>query len=84
MNFLTELGKSFLTGQDRTPKFTGQVLPDRTKSGLIFLNILHTKYELLILLTLSGTGQGTFTLMSLLDQILSAEFFSKISKLFWR
>ena len=31
-------------------------------------------------LTLSGMGQGTFTLMSLLDQILSAEFFSKISK----
>ena len=27
---------SFLTGQDRTPKFAGQVLPDRTKSGLIF------------------------------------------------
>ena len=30
---------SFLTGQDRTPKFAGQVLPDRTKSGLTFLNI---------------------------------------------
>ena len=30
---------SFLTGQDRTPKFAGQVLPDRTESGLIFLNI---------------------------------------------
>ena len=41
---------SFLTGQDRTPKFARQVLPDRTKSGLIFLNILHTKYELSILL----------------------------------
>ena len=26
---------SFLTGQDRTPKFAGQVLPDRTESGLI-------------------------------------------------
>ena len=36
---------SFLTGQDRTPKFAGQVLPDRTKSGLIFLNILHTMYD---------------------------------------
>ena len=24
---------SFLTGQDRTPKFAGQVLPDRTESG---------------------------------------------------
>ena len=35
---------SFLTGQDRTPKFVGQVLPDRTKSGLTFLNILHTNY----------------------------------------
>ena len=27
---------SFLTGQDWTPKFAGQVLPDRTESGLIF------------------------------------------------
>ena len=36
---------SFLTRQDRTHKFAGQVLPDRTKSGLIFLNILHTKYQ---------------------------------------
>ena len=34
----------------RTPKFARQVLPDQTKSGLIFSNILHTKYELLILL----------------------------------
>ena len=30
---------SFLTGQDPTPKFAGQVLPDRTKSGLMFLNM---------------------------------------------
>ena len=35
---------NFLTRQDRTPKFAGPVLPDRTKSGLIFLNILHYKY----------------------------------------
>ena len=34
---------SFLTGQDRTPKFAGQVLPDRTESGLIFLDILPYK-----------------------------------------
>ena len=34
---------SFLTGQDRTPKFAGQVLPDQTKSGLTFLNILLHK-----------------------------------------
>ena len=27
---------SFLTRQDRTPKFSGQVLPDRTESGLLF------------------------------------------------
>ena len=27
---------SFLTGQDRTPKFAGQVLPYQTESGLIF------------------------------------------------
>ena len=34
---------SFLTGQDRTPKFAGQVLPDRTESRLTFLNILPYK-----------------------------------------
>ena len=31
---------SFLTGQDRTHKVAGQVLPDWTESGLILLNIL--------------------------------------------
>jgi hypothetical protein len=31
---------SFLIEQDWTPKFAGQVLPDRTESGHIFLNIL--------------------------------------------
>jgi hypothetical protein len=36
---------SFLTGQDRTPKFARQVLPDRTESGLILLNVLPTKYN---------------------------------------
>ena len=41
---------SFLTGQDRTPKFAGQVPPDRTESGLISLNILPTKYGLSILI----------------------------------
>ena len=39
---------SFLTGQDRTPKFAGQVLPNQTESGLIFLNILPT-YQVLII-----------------------------------
>ena len=34
---------SLLTGQDRRPKFTGQVLPDRTESGPIFWNILPTQ-----------------------------------------
>ena len=34
---------SFLTGQDQTPKFAGQVLPDQTKSGLSSLNILLCK-----------------------------------------
>ena len=34
---------SFLTGQDRTPEFAGQVLPDRTESGLMFLDILPYK-----------------------------------------
>ena len=32
---------SFPTGQDQTPKFAGQVLPDRTESGLIYLDIYH-------------------------------------------
>ena len=41
---------SFLTGQDWTPKFAGRVLPDRTESGLIFLNILPTNYRLLLLI----------------------------------
>ena len=40
---------SFMTGQDRTPKFAGRILPDRTKSGLTFLNTLYTKYDLLII-----------------------------------
>ena len=30
-----------LTRQDRTPKFAGQVLPDQTKSGVVFLKILQ-------------------------------------------
>ena len=34
---------SLLTGQDWTPKFAEQVLLDQTKSGFIFLNILHIK-----------------------------------------
>jgi hypothetical protein len=33
---------NFLTGQDRTPKFAGQVLSDRTESGLIFLTFYLT------------------------------------------
>ena len=40
---------SLLTRQDRTSKFAGQVLPDRTKSGLTFLNILQINHDLLIL-----------------------------------
>ncbi len=35
-------------------------------------------------LTLSGTGQDIFILLNLLDQILSADFFPKFSKHFWR
>ena len=48
-NLLSTLGldrtghMSFLTGQDRTPEFAGQVLPDRTESGLIFSDILPYK-----------------------------------------
>jgi hypothetical protein len=33
---------SFLTGQDRTPKFAGQVVLDRSESGLIFLTFYLT------------------------------------------
>jgi hypothetical protein len=33
---------SFQTGQNWTPKFAGQVLPDRTESGLIFLTFYLT------------------------------------------
>jgi hypothetical protein len=33
---------SFLTRPDRTPKFAGQVLPDRTESGLVFLTFYLT------------------------------------------
>ena len=34
---------SFLTGQDRTPKFAEQVLLDRTEFELVFPNILPTQ-----------------------------------------
>ena len=34
------------------------------------------------ILTLSGTGEGIFIPLSLLDQVLSVDFFSKFSKLF--
>ena len=54
---------------------------------LDFLRLLGSNEALQIRLarqslTLSGTGQGIFTLMFLLDQILSADFFSKISNSF--
>ena len=39
---------SFLTGQDRTPKFAGQVLPNRTKSRLLFSKILGVIDDLLL------------------------------------
>jgi hypothetical protein len=35
-------------------------------------------------LTLIGMREGTFHPLSFMDQILSAEFSSKFSKLFWR
>ena len=38
---------SVQSGQDRTPKFAGRVLPDRTKSGHVFF-LVHTKFGLLI------------------------------------
>ena len=31
-----------MSGQDRTPEFAGQVLPDQTESGLIFLTFYLT------------------------------------------
>ena len=39
---------------------------------------------LLSLLTLIGMREGTFIPLCFLDWILSAEFLSKLSKLFWR
>ena len=38
----------------------------------------------LVVLTLSGLREGIFHPQSFLDQILSAEYLSEISKLFWR
>jgi hypothetical protein len=37
-----------------------------------------------LILTLIGMMRNTFIPLSFLDQIFSAEFLSKISKLFWR
>ena len=40
---------SFLTGQDQTHKFAGQVLPDRTEgeAGLIFFHILTYQVDVI-------------------------------------
>ena len=46
--------------------------------------ICFTDDHEIAMLTLIGMRQGTFTPLSFLDWILSAEFLSKISKLFWR
>ena len=48
-----------------------------------FISCSYSRTKYSVALTLSGMGQGTLTLIFLLDQILSADFFSKISKLFW-
>ena len=39
---------SFLTEQDRTPKFAGQVLLDQTKSGLIYI-FKHFTYQVRVI-----------------------------------
>ena len=49
-------------------KFAGLVLPDRTESGLIFLNILYTKYGLSILLKIRSLDTNLVS-TALLDQI---------------
>ena len=41
---------SIPNGQNRTPKSAGQIMLDRTESGLVFSNILHTKFRLSILI----------------------------------
>ena len=55
---------------------------------MIFLTIFGQLFGLWTLfkavLTLIGMRGDTFISLSFLDQILSAEFLSKISKLFWR
>ena len=49
----------------------------------VWSNAWRFKSSILIL-TLIGMRGDTFISLSFLDQILSAEFLSKISKLFWR
>ena len=51
-------------------------------SGEIWLNDVSIFFSLLTYLF--GTGGDTFILLSFLDQILLADVFSKVSKLFWR
>ena len=54
------------------------------KSNLFYLMSDSIYVDNFIYLTLIGMREGTFQPLSFLDQILSAEFISKISKLFWR
>ena len=54
------------------------------KSNLFYLMSDSIYVDNFIYLTLIGMREGTFQPLSFLDQILSAEFISKISKLFWK
>ena len=54
------------------------------KSNLFYLMSDSIYVDNFIYLTLIGMRVGTFQPLSFLDQILSAEFISKISKLFWK
>ena len=71
----------FLIGQARTPKFARQVLLDRTESGLIFSNILPTKYRLSILIR--WTDGHKFGVKISLTKQINNFFFACIYKLFF-
>ena len=58
---------------------------NRQKLGYISMNdIFISLYCFSYDLTLFGTGGDTFIPLTFLDHILSTDFFSKNSKLFWR
>ena len=68
---------------DKEISFVLQKIPYKKLWNLIELGVVHQLHHTDIL-TLIGMRGDTFISLSFLDQILPAEFLSKISKLFWR